>query len=70
MIAQKDRETIAEIVREYRVAKVVLFGSSIAENRESQDIDVGVKGIEPRLFFELKKGVIWLDECAGTAVLQ
>ncbi len=51
MIAKKDRDTITEIAREYRVGKVVLFGSSIAEGREPHDIDLGVKGIEPRLFF-------------------
>jgi len=51
MIARKDRDTITELAREYRVAKVVLFGSSIVEDREPNDIDLGVKGIEPRLFF-------------------
>jgi predicted nucleotidyltransferase len=51
MIAKKDRDTIADIAREYGVAKVVLFGSSLAEGREPNDIDLGVKGIEPRLFF-------------------
>jgi predicted nucleotidyltransferase len=51
MIAKKDRDTITEIAREYRVSKVVLFGSSIAEGREPHDIDLGVKGIEPMLFF-------------------
>ena len=51
MIAKKDRDTITEIAREYRVGKVVLFGSSIAEGHEPHDIDLGVKGIEPRLFF-------------------
>jgi predicted nucleotidyltransferase len=51
MIAKKDRDTITEIAREYRVGKVVLFGSSAAEGREPNDIDLGVKGIEPRLFF-------------------
>jgi predicted nucleotidyltransferase len=51
MIARKDRDTITELAREYGVAKVVLFGSSIVEDREPNDIDLGVKGIEPRLFF-------------------
>jgi predicted nucleotidyltransferase len=51
MIAEKDRDTIAEIAREYRVAKVVLFDSSITGDREPHDIDLGVKGIAPRLFF-------------------
>ena len=51
MIAKKDQDTITEIAREYRVGKVMLFGSSIAEGREPHDIDLGVKGIEPKLFF-------------------
>jgi predicted nucleotidyltransferase len=51
MIADKDRETIVELARKYRVAHLVLFGSSIVEGREAHDIDLGVKGIEPRLFF-------------------
>jgi predicted nucleotidyltransferase len=51
MITKKDRDTIAEVAREYGAAKVVLFGSSMAEDREPNDIDLGVKGIEPRLFF-------------------
>jgi len=51
MIAKEDRETIAELARKYDVGKVILFGSSIAEGRDPNDIDLGVKGIEPRLFF-------------------
>ena len=51
MIAKKDRDTITEVAREYGVAKVVLFGSSLVEDREPNDIDLGVSGIEPRLFF-------------------
>jgi predicted nucleotidyltransferase len=51
MIATKDRDTITEVAREYGAAKVVLFGSSLAEDREPNDIDLGVSGIEPRLFF-------------------
>ena len=51
MIAEADRKTITEIAREYKVGKVVLFGSSLREGREPNDIDLGVKGIEPRLFF-------------------
>jgi predicted nucleotidyltransferase len=51
MIAQEDRDTIVRLAREYRVARVILFGSSAAEGREPHDIDLAVKGIEPRLFF-------------------
>jgi len=51
MIAKEDRETIAELAREYNVSRVILFGSSAAQDREPNDLDLGVKGIEPRLFF-------------------
>jgi predicted nucleotidyltransferase len=51
MIAEADREVITQVAREFKVGKVVLFGSSLAEGREPNDIDLGVKGIEPRLFF-------------------
>ena len=37
MIAKKDRDTITEVAREYGVAKVVLFGSSLVEDREPND---------------------------------
>jgi predicted nucleotidyltransferase len=51
MIAQQDRETIIRLAREYRASRVVLFGSSTVEGREARDIDIGVMGIEPLLFF-------------------
>lgn len=51
MIAKEDRDTIVRLAREYRVTRIILFGSSIAGGREPHDIDLGVKGIEPRLFF-------------------
>lgn len=51
MIAHTDRETIIRLARKYGVARVVLFGSSLDKDREPEDIDLGIKGIEPRLFF-------------------
>ena len=42
---------IIQFARKYQVACVILFGSSIVEGRDARDIDLGVKGIEPRLFF-------------------
>ena len=51
MIAQEDRDTIVRLAREYHVSRVILFGSSVAEGREPHDIDLGVKGIDPLLFF-------------------
>jgi len=35
----------------YNVSSLFLFGSSI-EKEEYDDIDIGVKGIKPRLFFK------------------
>ncbi len=51
-VDQKDKEIILEYAKKYGVSAVVLFGSSIREDREANDIDIGVKGIEPRLFFK------------------
>jgi predicted nucleotidyltransferase len=51
MIAQEDRDTIIRLAREYHVSRVILFGSSVTEGREPHDIDLGVKGIDPLLFF-------------------
>jgi hypothetical protein len=42
MLATKDRDTITEVAREYGAAKIVLFGSSLAEDCEPNDIDLGV----------------------------
>ena len=35
-----------------RNVSVILFGSSTRDDIESNDIDIGVKGIDPRLFFK------------------
>ena len=36
----------------YALSGIILFGSSIEKGKKSNDIDIGVKGIESRLFFE------------------
>jgi predicted nucleotidyltransferase len=51
MISQADRDTIIELARDYRASYVILFGSSLDVTREANDIDLGVKGLDPRLFF-------------------
>jgi predicted nucleotidyltransferase len=51
MIPAEDREIIVQLAREYGVSRIILFGSSLIEGREAHDIDLGVRGIEPRLFF-------------------
>ncbi len=52
MITEKDKDIILQCAKKYKVASIILFGSSIKEDREFNDIDIGVKGIEPRLFFK------------------
>ncbi|MBI4682226.1 MAG: nucleotidyltransferase domain-containing protein [Nitrospirae bacterium] len=52
MIAENDKSIILQYAKKYNVAAVFLFGSSIEKDKESNDIDVAIKGIEPRLFFK------------------
>ena len=52
MIAEKDKDIILQCAKKYDVSYVVLFGSSATKNLKANDIDIGVKGIEPRLFFK------------------
>lgn len=61
MITENDKAVILKCAKKYHAASVVLFGSSLDESREAHDIDLGVKGIDPRQFFkfyaELFKGL-------------
>jgi predicted nucleotidyltransferase len=52
MISEKDKEIIIKYAKKYKVTSIILFGSSIKKDTEFSDIDIGVKGIEPRLFFD------------------
>jgi len=52
MISEKDKNIIIRLAEKYNVSRIVLFGSSIEQSKESNDIDVGVEGIEPCLFFK------------------
>ncbi len=51
MITDKDRQMIKEIAAKYRAKRVLLFGSSLSDDKESRDIDIGVEGIEQKDFF-------------------
>ena len=51
MISEKDKEIILSHARKYNLEKVILFGSSI-ERADARDIDIGVRGIAPKLFFD------------------
>jgi len=52
MITEKDKGLILQYAKEYNVSHIILFGSSIRKGKESNDIDIGVRGIEPRSFFK------------------
>jgi predicted nucleotidyltransferase len=51
MVTENEKEIIVRCARKYEVSSVVLFGSS-TEDEDANDIDVGVKGIEQKLFFK------------------
>jgi predicted nucleotidyltransferase len=52
MITENDKDIIIRCAKKYKVSYIVLFGSSIRKDEKANDIDIGVKGIEPQLFFK------------------
>lgn len=52
MISESDREIIMRCAKKYKASTIYLFGSSLDRNSESNDIDLAVKGISPRMFFK------------------
>lgn len=51
MISENDKNIILTYARKYRLERVILFGSS-KERTDARDIDIGVRGIAPELFFD------------------
>lgn len=51
MIADTDRQIIERLAKRYGIKRVVLFGSSLSQERQSHDIDIGVEGIAEEDFF-------------------
>jgi uncharacterized protein len=52
MITNNDKEKIIILAKKYNVRTIYLFGSSLGNPRYANDIDLGVKGIDPRFFFK------------------
>lgn len=50
-ITENEQRIISRCAAKYNVAGVLLFGSSLEKGKEANDIDLGVKGIAPELFF-------------------
>ena len=59
MINTHDKSKIIEIAKKYSISRVFLFGSSIEENIESNDIDIAVEGIEATQFFKFYSELIF-----------
>jgi len=59
MIADHDRERILAIATKYGAKRVLIFGSSLAADREARDIDVAVQGVAPSDFFRLYSELIF-----------
>ena len=51
MITNEDKLKIQEISKKYRAKSVLLFGSSILPDTQSNDIDIAVDGIPPKDFY-------------------
>ncbi len=51
MISEKDKAAILKLAKKYNLRTVILFGSCLGRE-DPNDIDIGVKGIEPELFFK------------------
>jgi predicted nucleotidyltransferase len=52
MLSESDKNIIIKFAQKYKVSAIYLFGSSLNANAQARDIDLGVQGIEPTLFFK------------------
>ena len=59
MISKKDKQVITAIAGQYKVKKVLLFGSNADSSVVGRDIDLAVEGIKPRDFFKFYGDLIF-----------
>lgn len=52
LLNEADRNFIIACARKYDVSTIYLFGPSLHGSEQARDIDLGVKGINPALFFK------------------
>jgi predicted nucleotidyltransferase len=52
MINESDKKIIRDLSAKYRIKRVLLFGSSMDDAKESRDIDLAVEGIAAKDFFK------------------
>lgn len=58
MISEHDRAVILRCAKGYGASSILLFGSSIGAEGEPSDIDLGVDGVRPELFFKFYADLI------------
>ncbi len=51
MISEKDKTTILKYAKKYNLSRVILFGSCV-DKENPNDIDIGINGIKPEIFFK------------------
>ena len=59
MISNEDKNTILRIANNYKISRLLLFGSSISHDNEGNDIDLAVDGIDPAEFFNFYSDLIF-----------
>lgn len=52
MLTEEDKNIIVTCAKEYNASSLFIFGSSIEEGAEANDIDIGVTGVPPKSFFK------------------
>lgn len=52
MISEKDKAIIISYAKKFNVKEIYLFGSSLNNERQANDIDLAVRGVSPVLFFD------------------
>jgi len=59
MISKQDEIKIKEIADKYSVSKIILFGSSLEQDKENFDIDLAVDGVPDSQFFSFYGDLIF-----------
>ncbi len=59
MIDEKDKLAIQQLGSKYGVKRMLLFGSSAINDRQAEDIDLGVEGIASDKFFSFYGDLIF-----------
>ena len=52
MISESEKDIILQCAKKFEASTVILFGSSLGDEQNTNDIDLGVKGIDPKQFFK------------------